>query len=533
MHCIHCGAQLPDGAKFCTSCGARQPESAASVYTPPVQEKPAEPQSSGYTPPASGAAGQQSGYTYDPTIYTGREKAQGEPKKKGGALVFIILAALVVVGALIYIFTSLSGGKSTADDAVLGLYTAQKAETYGITISIRTMWKDGFTIELKDKGKATLNVDGKSGSAKWTLDGEKFTVKGSGVDCSGTLVNGVLTLEDVMGTGVTLYFTKDGAELPSDTTLPAASVAPAESSAPASSSSSYEGDVTGLYNADKAEAYGIEIEISTMWEKGFSIELLDNGKCNLIVNGTKGSGTWSRSGDTVTIEVPGFNMDGRIENGALIFEDLYGMGVTLFFTKDGSLIPSGKTTAEPAPASTGDYAWWEGDWYGWWTSATGGGKYQGVDGSAWDACAQIEVYSDGTGYIELWDQDGDYVIEGEVSFGTGLGSKGCMVGKSVTFLGYELDANAWTADPVDANCAGFDKLFCISARFTDPDNPEDWLEYYVYMRPWGTRWEDIEDGDTSDMLYPGDMLPLNYVDWYLPLIEAGKSMPLDFEGLSD
>ena len=27
--CVQCGAQLEDGAKFCTVCGAKQPEAAA------------------------------------------------------------------------------------------------------------------------------------------------------------------------------------------------------------------------------------------------------------------------------------------------------------------------------------------------------------------------------------------------------------------------------------------------------------------------------------------------------------------------
>ena len=245
--CVQCGAQLEDGAKFCTVCGAKQPEAAAPVYVPPTEEKPAEPQGYSYTPPASAGAGQQSSYNYDPTIYGGAGGGASKPtKKKGGALVFIILAALVVLGAVVYLIAGRSGGGSVAsDDPVLGLYTAQKAETAGITISIKTMWKNGFTIELKDKGKATINVDGKSGSAKWTLDGEDFTVKGSGVDCSGTLVDGVLTLENVMDTGVTLYFTKDGASLPEEET-------PAPSSDPAPAPVDT-GDVVGFYNADKAE----------------------------------------------------------------------------------------------------------------------------------------------------------------------------------------------------------------------------------------------------------------------------------------
>ena len=535
--CVQCGAQLEDGAKFCTVCGAKQPEAAAPVYVPPTEEKPAEPQGYSYTPPASAGAGQQSSYNYDPTIYGGAGGgASKPPKKKGGALVFIILAALVVLGAVVYLIAGRSGGGSVAsDDPVLGLYTAQKAETSGITISIKTMWKNGFTIELKDKGKATINVDGKSGSAKWTLDGEDFTVKGSGVDCSGTLVDGVLTLENVMDTGVTLYFTKDGVALPTEETP-----APAPSSAPAPDPSSDPApapvdtsDVLGFYNADKAEAYGIEIAISTMWEKGFSIDLQEGGKCAISVNGTGASGTWSQDGETISVNVPGFNMDGTFHDGVLLFKDLYGMGVDLFFTRDGSLVPANKP--EATPGATADYSWWKGDWYGWWVVVDAGGTYleEGYVNQAWDACAQIDVSGDGTGYIDIWDEDGDDVAWADVSFDAGDSDKGCMISDNGKFYNHEITKGEWLVDPTDSECGGFDELICIRGRYSQPSDENNWIEYYIFLRPWGTRWEDIESGDTSGMIYPGDMMPINYTDWYLPLIEAGEPMPYAFEGLEN
>ena len=214
--CTQCGARLENGAKYCTSCGAKQPEPSATVYVPPTEERPAEPRTYSYTPPASAGAGQPGGYTYDPTIYSANDGAANKARgKKGGTVVFLILAALVVIAALIFIFLSVKGGTSVSDDSVLGLYSAQKAESSGFSISIESMWKDGFTIELKEKGKAEINVDGQKGSAKWTLDGNAFSIKGSGIDCAGTLSNGVLTLENVMGTEITLYFSKDGALIPS------------------------------------------------------------------------------------------------------------------------------------------------------------------------------------------------------------------------------------------------------------------------------------------------------------------------------
>ena len=528
--CVQCGAKLEDGAKFCTVCGAKQPEAAAPVYVPPTEEKPAEPQGYSYTPPASAGAGQQSSYNYDPTIYGGAGGgASKPPKKKGGALVFIILAALVVLGAVVYLIAGRSGGGSVAsDDPVLGLYTAQKAETAGITISIKTMWKNGFTIELKDKGKATINVDGKSGSAKWTLDGEDFTVKGSGVDCSGTLVDGVLTLENVMDTGVTLYFTKDGVALPAEET-PAP--APSSDPAPAPVDTS---DVVGFYNADKAEAYGIEVAISTMWEKGFSIDLQEGGKCAISVNGTDASGTWSQDGETISVNVPGFNMDGTFHDGVLVFKDLYGMGVDLFFTRDGSLAPANKP--EATPETTADYSWWKGDWYGWWSVVDAGGQYNDEDiylYYAWDVCAEISDYGNGIGYISLWDEDSDDAqmsASADVIFTSGLTDKGSMVSENGVFINETFGYGEWNADPGEGETKVFGDMIVLHGTYTSPKNSDDWMEYYIFLRPWGVRWDDVASADTSNMIYD-DMMPIHYDDWYLPLIEAGSAMPNDFEGL--
>ena len=51
--CTQCGAKLEEGAKFCTQCGARLPENTETVFIPPTEEKPAEPQSYSYEPPAA------------------------------------------------------------------------------------------------------------------------------------------------------------------------------------------------------------------------------------------------------------------------------------------------------------------------------------------------------------------------------------------------------------------------------------------------------------------------------------------------
>ena len=57
-----------------------------------------------------------------------------------------------------------------------------------------------------------MNVDGEKGTGKWTVDADgAFSLSGSGLECSGTLKNGVLILKDALGEGLDITFLKDGA----------------------------------------------------------------------------------------------------------------------------------------------------------------------------------------------------------------------------------------------------------------------------------------------------------------------------------
>ena len=474
--CVQCGAKLEEGAKFCTNCGARQPE----PQTPPLEQETPRVDPVG----AGGAAPQQPrnpAYNYDPTIYT--PGPQTQKKKGGGKILFIVLAALVVLGAVLFLVLGRGGTAApAADDAVLGLYVAQKAEMNGINIKISDMWDEGFTIELKNKGKAEIVVDGEKGSAKWTLDGSAFTVKGSGVDCSGTLSDGVMTLENVMDTGVKL-------------------------------------DILGVYHADKAMAFGTEVDISTMWEKGFSIELQEGGKCIAVVDGTRGEASWSLDGENFMFSMSGMELTGTFSDGVICLKDIMGTGVDLYFTRDGFMRPENTLSAPNDSA-------WEGDYYGWWTVVDAGGEYDDEDTYlyfAWDVCATIEDNGDGTGYIEIWDEDNDDVAWADVSFDGGV-----MTSVEGSFFNDGIESGEWVVDPANSMVSAFDKMLCIHGFYAKPSNSDDWIEYYIFIRPWGMKWDDMKNGDMSEMIY-SDMMPIEYENWYLPKIEAGLDMPDSFE----
>lgn len=67
-----------------------------------------------------------------------------------------------------------------------------------------------MTLELKGNGKCVLNVDGDSADGKWSYEDGVLAVSGGGIDCTGAIENGVLSLTNLMDMGIDLTFEKEG-----------------------------------------------------------------------------------------------------------------------------------------------------------------------------------------------------------------------------------------------------------------------------------------------------------------------------------
>ena len=104
------------------------------------------------------------------------------------------ILSLMLAALLLLSFAGCSSGDDE-NDPNLGVYTAKTAEYRGLTVEVNQFFEQGFSIELKSGGKCKLTADGESASGKWTLEGTKVHVNGGGIDCDGTLENGVIRLD--------------------------------------------------------------------------------------------------------------------------------------------------------------------------------------------------------------------------------------------------------------------------------------------------------------------------------------------------
>lgn len=178
-----------------------------------------------------------------------------------------------------------------------------------------------------------------------------------------------------------------------------------------------------------------------------------------------------------------------------------------------------QTTTETTPGDlyglSADWLdYWDGDWYGWWLLTDGTGTYANIGQGIWDACAHISANEETmNGYMEIWDSDGnayDIISYVELGFANPDDTKfGVMSCEGGYFFAQVLESGDWVVNP---DTLAYENIFDFRGTCEDEYGT---FSYRVLLRPWGTVWDDLGE----------EYYPETYYDWYLPLIEAGESMP--------
>ena len=170
------------------------------------------------------------------------------------------------------------------------------------------------------------------------------------------------------------------------------------------------------------------------------------------------------------------------------------------------------TTGMPIPQESGDELldWWNGGWYGWWTMTGCTGGYEEMEGQWWDVCGLIDLEEDYTGTLTLWDEDYSWANPTawmKVTLNKeGTGAHGTLMSEEGWFTDVPVEHADWIIDP---GLVRYEKMIHIEA---DYENGDDSFHYQMFLRPWGTYWDDVDE----------TALPYLYYEWYLPLIEAGE-----------
>ena len=567
--CTNCGAQLPDGSKFCTECGQRieqaesvaqapKPEAPAAVhvygqpvnhsfsepvipeaeqgvvhtygapvshnFAPPIQAESAlsgsygtaapvcapvpapepvavpvsVPAAEPVSEPIPASAVMESG-SYTPPVITEEKKekslklpaapklpampklgkaAKGGKKKSRLGLIVVLVIALAVG-----LFSCIGGG-GDSDDPNLGVYNAVSCSYGGFEMSAEGEW-----IELKSGGKLKMNLMGEEYSGKWELDGESLTVTQAGDTYYGTLEDGVIVLDLA---GLTYTYEKEVMEQDKNDKAP---TEPTED--PEDNSEGQESGKKTYYTAISGNVSNAEMNESTINQAG-GVTLVFNGD---------GTGTFDMFGqsdeityDDSTITRQGMTMTYTLEGDYLYLHVSDAIDFTMMTKMDAMNRPQEELTLD-------DIGYWEGDYYGWWVIDNVIVGNSSAQGNWWDCCMSLDINTDGTGSIIIWDEDygkDDPIAEVEVSVSNYAGVTR-IVSESGQFLGDPVEHADWLfySDATD-----YKDTLGFTATYEDDSTK---MDCYFFLRQWGTIWDDVEEKD----------LPGYYDSWYLPLLNDG------------
>ena len=417
---------------------------------------------------------------------------------------------LTVILALAMVLSMIGcGGSSAEPDPNAGLYEAVSAEMGGISLKVESVFPGGFSLELKDGGKATFHYDGKDYSMKWTLEGKNFHTEGGGAKLDGTLADGTMILENVLDSGVSITLVDKSHSAP----------------APADDKTAAEPDPNaGIYDAVSAEMGGLTVDIQDVYKDGFSLELRNGEDMVFQMDGIDFSIKYTLDGDKLHTE-GSLEFNGTLSDGVLILENPFGNGYNLKLVNrdrqpEQEETPAAAEKTEPG-ADAGPLGWWNGRWYGWYVVYLAGGDFKESEDSAFDVLAQIDVDADG-GTIEMWGIDDDrddpfsYVaVRCEPEGGT---EHGKLISVGGDCWEDTVEPGEWSLDPASHFMSAYQDMICIAGKHTDEDDADSWYEYLIFLRPWGMEWEDVRSGDMTGMPYD-DMMPMNYDDWYVPQLK--------------
>ena len=221
------------------------------------------------------------------------------------------------------------------------------------------------------------------------------------------------------------------------------------------------------------------------------LELRNYGAGRLSLGANTGDIRWSLEGEALSVDFNGVSCPGSLEDGTIRL-DLLGEGVVLTLVREDlvALLP----TPTPQPEL---FARCVGEYYGWWEISNSSGS---MPNTWYDCCAAVARTENGLVFT-LWDEQTSRMQPmGTLSLSGG--------GESLLLDGGWF----WYDDVSEDNCA----LSFEDGRFElngHHDAEDERFDYRVHLRPWGADWEDTEER------------PYSYRFWYLPLIEAGESMP--------
>ena len=372
-----------------------------------------------------------------------------------------------------------------------GKWIGVVAEAMGMQIAVEDAFGGAFEFEVKKGGKVTFTVDDKSGSGKWSADGDKFTLTLQGETMEGTAGENCITFDDMLGTGVKVTFGKDG----TDATDPN-NYLPEEEKAMLgrwASQTVEELFGEGPVPVADAESDGLVMEFN----KDHTVAVKHRGASVGTFGWSVAFGSCLIESDSPSLFVT-VNDDGSLD---VTYSD--GTDYLTYHTvkaEEKAASPAAVAAAPTAQAAaplTEIQKQWNGWWYGGMEFDNCTGSFESLSDYVFSLAMFVELDAAGEGTLKLYEVQGQVTQDypdncfAEVQcFGDG----NYLSAVSGTCFGGDIYVNHWR--------------FVHNMKFTDriemdstqKNEDGDELNYFFYLKPWDATWGDDESNLTRRIM---------------------------------
>ena len=107
---------------------------------------------------------------------------------------------------------------------------------------------------------------------------------------------------------------------------------------------------TGVYVAKTGSAMGIEMSVEDVFEEGFKLDLRDNGKGRIYVDGEDARFKWTLDGTDFSGEGGGAELSGTMKDGVIELHDVMGTGIDMKLVCDEIAGNAGDTAGDSGNA---------------------------------------------------------------------------------------------------------------------------------------------------------------------------------------
>lgn len=124
---------------------------------------------------------------------------------------------LLVIVTFIISVLSMTGcgggsGKTGEKSPYEGKWVAVSGQMMGVSVSMDEAFGGAFEFEVENGGKISFTVGDDTGTGKWSVEEDQFTLTIEGEEMVGTIGEDTISFDDMLGMGIKVIFAKDGTD---------------------------------------------------------------------------------------------------------------------------------------------------------------------------------------------------------------------------------------------------------------------------------------------------------------------------------